>query len=259
MIPYFEVTTIILGPLTLRVWGIFVAAGILSGAYLTYRLAKKYLLSEAVIGDLAIWALVGAFIGARVFYIIFYNPAYFLQYPLDAFKIWQGGESSLGGFFGAAVAVYVFAKIRKLSWDNLLPYLDIGAVGLWLGWGIGRVGCFLIHDHVGTLSHFILAVNYPGGARHDLGLYDSILGFVLFAFSLIFYKRLAKYGSGFVAGVTFGLYAFVRFWLDFLRATDLSVIDVRYAGLTPAQWGMAAVFLTLTFLLINSKILKRKI
>lgn len=258
MIPYFEATTISFGPIILRVWGLLVAAGILAGAYLVYRLVKKYLLSEQVMADLVIWVLVAAFIGARIFYIVFYNLEYFLQYPWDMWKIWQGGESSLGGFFGAFVAVYIFMKARKMSWRDLSPYLDVGAMGFWLGWWIGRLGCFFIHDHVGRLSNFFLAVNFPGGARHDLGLYDVLLGLAIFILSALFFQRLIKIGWGNVAGLSFGFYAFARFWLDFLRATDLYVVDSRYGGLTPAQWGMAVVFLGLTFLFVNSRILKRK-
>jgi len=127
------------------------------------------------------------------------------------------------------------------------------AVGLWLGWGIGRVGCFLIHDHPGTLSHFMLAVKYPGGARFDLGLMESILGFLLFGIFALLFSRLTKIRSGLVVGWSVACYAVARFFLDFLRATDLPGSDVRYGGLTPAQWGMLTVVAVLTFKLIYDR------
>ena len=37
------------------------------------------------------------------------------------------------------------------------------------------------------------------------------------------------------------VYAPVRFFLDFLRAAPLEGGDVRYAGLTPAQWSSVAM------------------
>jgi len=259
MLPYFQINSFLIGPLTIQVWGLFVSLGILTGIYLSYRLAKKYFISAQVLLDMAVWALVGGLLGGRIFYWLFYSLDYYLLNPLDAFKFWRGGASSLGGFFGAAVAAWVFVKIRHFTWKESLPYLDIGIVGLWLGWGIGRIGCFLIHDHVGRLSNFFLAVNFPFiGIRHDLGLYDSLLGFVLFGVFLLFFKPLVRRGWGLVTGYSILTYAIVRFFLDFLRETDLEEFDIRYFYLTPAQWGMIVIILTLTFLLVLGRIRQQK-
>ena len=248
-----------------------VALGIMAAVLVANYLAKKYLLSPQVILDLAIWILISAFVFARLFHVLFYDPSYYLTNPMEILYLWHGGASSLGGFFGAAVAVFLFAKVRKFSWKELLPYFDVGALSLWLGWGIGRIGCFLIHDHPGTLSHFFLAVQYPAlpldnngmvvfnpstdavFPRHDLGLYESILGFVLFIVFALLFKKLVKKRWGLVALWSSVSYVVVRFFLDFLRATDLQQVDARYASLTPAQWGMIAIVLGLTSLFIYGK------
>ncbi len=248
MISYFQINSFIIGPLTIQVWGLMVSLGIVAGLFLSRYLAKKYFLSVDVLLDLAIWALLAGMIGGRVFFVLFYSLDYFLANPLDIFKFWQGGASSLGGFFGAMGAVWLFAKRRHFSFKELLPYLDIGVVGLWLGWGIGRLGCFMIHDHPGRLSNFLLAVNFSEGARHDLGLYDSLLGFTIFIVFILLFKYLARKKWGLVTALSVGFYALVRFFLDFLRATDLAQVDYRYFYLTPAQWGMILVLFILTFL-----------
>ena len=254
MIPFFQFEFIYLGPITIYVWGILVALGITAGIIFAYFFCKKYLLSGEVVLDMAIWVLVGAFIMARVFYILFYNPVYFVQNPEEIIKFWHGGASALGGFMGAALALWLFAKKRKFSWKELLPYLDIGALGLWLGWGVGRIGCFLIHDHPGTLTHFVLGVKFPDGARFDLGLLESILGFILFIVFYLLFKKLIKIRFGLVAGFSVASYAVVRFFLDFLRAaSDFIGGDVRYLALTPAQWGMLAVIIGLTLMLVLGK------
>jgi len=254
VLPYFQFNSIIIGPVTIQVWGLLVSLGIVAGTALAYYLAGKYLLSRDAMIDLILWALISALFFARVFHVVFYNPAYYLLNPGSIFKFWQGGASSLGGFFGAALAVWLFAKKRKFSWRELLPYLDVGLASLWLGWGIGRLGCFLIHDHPGTLSHFMLAVRFPDGARHDLGLYESILGFALFIVFILLFKRLAKIRWGLIAGLSIATYALARFFLDFLRATDLEGSDARYFALTPAQWGMLLVVILLTMASVWSKI-----
>lgn len=250
MIPYFQYNSILLGPISIEVWGLFVSIGLTVAIFLAYRLAKKYLLSGEVILDLAVWAIIGGLIGARILHVVFYEPIYYIQYPLDALKFWQGGASSLGGFIGAGFAVYIFVKIRKFTLKEFLPYLDISVLSLWLGWGIGRLGCFFIHDHAGKLSNFFLAVNFPSGARFDLGLFESILAFLLFTIYFLLLTRIIKIRWGLVAILSLMDYALVRFFLDFLRATDLPQSDIRYWLLTPAQWGMSIVFLAFIIILI---------
>ena len=254
MIPFFQFEVIHIGPVIIYVWGLFVTLGIASGIGLAYFLCKKFLLSGEVILDMAIWVLVGSFVMARIFYILFYNPVYFVENPMEIIKFWHGGASSLGGFVGAGISLWLFAKKRNFTFKELLPYFDIGALGLWLGWGVGRIGCFLIHDHPGTLTHFALGVKYPDGVRFDLGLLESILAFALFLVFYLSFKKLIKIRFGLVAGLSVAAYAVARFLLDFLRALpDFPGGDVRYSALTPAQWGMLAVLAGLTLLNIFSR------
>ena len=259
MIPFFQFDIINLGPVVIQVWGLFVSLGIASALTFSYFLCKKYLLSGELILDIGIWTIIGAFIMARVFHIVFYNPVYFVSNPSEIIQIWHGGASSLGGFVGAGLAMWIFAKKRKFTLKELLPYFDIGALGLWLGWGIGRIGCFLIHDHPGTLTSFFLGVKYPDGARFDLGLMESILGFVLFIIFYFLFKKLIKIHWGLTAILSFGSYAVVRFFLDFLRVPS-SVFggDTRYGYLTPAQWGMVAMLAGLTLCLFLGKMMANR-
>lgn len=256
MIPFFEFEKIMIGPVAIHVWGLLVAFGIGAAIFYAYKLAGRYLLSQVIVMDMAVWIVVGALIGARLFYAVFYNPTYFIANPIDIIKIWQGGAASTGGFIGALSAIYIFAKARKLKFSDLLPYFDILAVSLWLGWGIGRIGCFLTHLHPGKLTSFFLAVNYPGGARFDLGLYESIVGFALFAIFVFVFKHLVRKRWGLVALYSATAYAAIRFFLDFLRVApqEYGGGDARYWSLTPAQWGMAAILVGLSLLIIKRQL-----
>jgi phosphatidylglycerol:prolipoprotein diacylglycerol transferase len=249
MIPYFTFTTIPLGPLTLQVWGLAVALGMLAGLALFYSQAKKKGLSTDLVLDIGIYSSIGGIIVARLFHIFLYEPAYYFARPQEMIAVWHGGMSSLGGFVGAALGIAFLIKKRKLGIKDILVYVDSGVLGLWLGWGIGRIGCFLIHDHPGTLSHFFLAVHYPGGARHDLGLYDSLLAFSIFGVFWFLAPRLHRKRPGGVFIFSALSYAFVRFFFDFLR-----IVDVRYGYLTPAQWGMLVVVFVLTFAVSKSTV-----
>ncbi|MBP9748820.1 prolipoprotein diacylglyceryl transferase [Patescibacteria group bacterium] len=234
MIPYFSWQTVMLGPIPLHVWGMFVAFGALVAIVLARRAAKKRGLSPDVITDLVTHMLVFAFIGARLAHVFFYNPLPYVQDPLEFFRVWHGGLSSFGGFVGAALALALFIKKHRL---DAFVVMDALAEGFPLGWAVGRIGCFLIHDHPGTLSHHFLAVQYPGGARFDLGLIESLTGLtveVLLLLSLRFFPK-----RGVPSAVVIFSYLFIRFWTDFLRSTDLPGSDVRYwPGLTPAQIGV---------------------
>ena len=230
MIPYFQFTTITLGPVTIQVWGLMVALGILAAAWVAARMAEHRGQDPKIIWDLSVWVIVGAFIMARVF-MVFYEPGYYLADPVELFRIWRGGFSIMGGFLGAAIAGVWFLRRRHV---DVYAYADTAISGLPVGIFIGRIGCFLIHDHPGTLTYFAPGVKYPDGVRHDHGLYDSINGLVLFLLFLWLARRGAKTGTYIVVFLIW--YGVVRFFLDFLRATNGPIVDTRYFSLTPAQY-----------------------
>ena len=230
MIPYFQITTISLGPITFQVWGIMVAIGILAATAVSAQMAKRRGQDPKLIWDLSFWVILGAFLFARVF-MFFYTPQLYLQDPLEFFKIWHGGLSMMGGLFGAAVFGILFLRKKKI---DVFAHVDTAVFGLPLGIGIGRIGCFLIHDHPGTLTHFVLGVKYPDGIRHDHGLYLSLNGFILFLLFLWLARKKARTGTYLIVYLLWD--GTTRFLLDFLRATDGLVVDVRYFGLTPAQY-----------------------
>src|SRR3989338_6907421 len=167
MIPYFQIIQIHLGPISIYTWGFMVALGILVATAVAARFAKTRGQDPKLIWDLSFWVIIGAFIFARLFHV-FYDPALYFAEPFEIVKIWQGGMSMTGGLFGAAIFGVVYLRFKKV---DVFSHIDTAMFALPLGIGIGRIGCFLIHDHPGTLTHFVLGVNYPGGVRHDLGLY----------------------------------------------------------------------------------------
>lgn len=232
MIPYFTLTTFSIGPIPVQVWGLFVATGMLVGTIFAGWLAKKRGLYSELIWDLSFWSLLASFVGARLVHVLFYDFVTYATDPLEILRVWHGGYSSVGGMIGATLVGLWLLKRAKV---DVWKYTDTAIFGLPIGLGIGRIGCFLIHDHPGTLTDFALAVQYPNGAvRHDLGLYLSINGFLLFAIFLLLLKRGVKTGTFVIVFLIW--YGLTRFGLDFLRATNGAIVDTRYAGLTPAQY-----------------------
>lgn len=236
MIPYFEFESFTLGPLKVYVWGLMVAVGLLTALFVGRAIARRRRLEADVLLDLGVWVMVGALVFGRLFYVVAYGSSELLRDPLGVFRIWEGGMSSFGGYLGAAIGAWLFAKRRKIA---LRRYAEVGAFVLPLGYGIGRIGCFLIHDHPGILTGFPLAVAYPGGARLDHGLLLSLTGFAIFAVFLVLARRGWEIGADrwrYLPTLLIS-YGVVRVVLDFLRAWDLPHSDARYLYLTPAQYG----------------------
>lgn len=234
MIPYLYFASVPLGPVHIQVWGFFVALGIVVGVLVGSREAVKRGLDKNTFVDLAGWVLVPALIGGRLFHVFVYDFAPYLSDPWSILYVWEGGMSSFGGFIGAGLGAWLFLRIKKLPF---FPYAEIGSFAFPLGYGIGRIGCFFIHDHPGTLSDSFIAVGYPGGARLDHGLLLSLLGFGIFGLFLLLRSRVIKTKAVMFFPALLVLYGLVRLPLDSFRAWDLPLSDVRYFSYTPAQYG----------------------
>ncbi|MBI3181072.1 MAG: prolipoprotein diacylglyceryl transferase [Myxococcales bacterium] len=232
MLPYVHTPSLPL-PLGLKLeaFGVLSAAGTLLGAYLSVRAARKIGPGDdEPLRRVATWAIVGGLLGAHLLHVLGYHPELLAKEgPVVLLRVWDG-LSSMGGVLGALAGIILFFRRNRIE---LRPYLNALAVGATPGWAVARIGCFFAHDHPGVLTSFPLAVAYPGGARHDLGLYDAL---VLAVLCVALYSLARKRRPpGFLMGVLAIGYSVPRFFLDFLRASDLDFVDKRYAGFTPAQ------------------------
>lgn len=243
MIPFIASQTYSIFGLHLQTWGTLVALGFLTGTWVAWRRAKARGLDPERVLDIAFWIFIASFIGARLFHVVFYEPSYYLAHPWEALDPRKPGWAIFGGFIGAAIAFFAYTRAHALHW---MEYADVLIWGLPWGCGVGRIGCFLIHDHPGTLTHFVLGVNYPDGTtRHDLGLYLSLVGFATGGLFL-FLNRKPR-APGFWFGAYMMIEGLVRFTLDFFR-----VADTRYAGLTPTQYASIPLCLAGIWLLRRS-------
>lgn len=252
MIPWFYLSIINLGILKLNVWGIFVSLGFAVAITVSYFEFKNKKLETGRIFDLAFWIILCAIAGSRLLYVI-EHLSLFTAAPLDILKLWQGGMSIYGGFIGALTAGAVYLKKNKLDFWS---YADAVIFSLPLGLFIGRLGCFLIHDHPGIKTNFFLGVAFPDGARHDLGLYLSLNGLALFLIFLILHRK--ERFPGFYVSFFAVWYGTARFLLDFLRAEDVAGADIRYFGLTLAQYLSVILFAVGIFLFYKLKIKNQK-
>ncbi len=252
MIPYFEFTSFTIGPLTVQVWGLLAVLGFAAALWVAYRTARSRGLSAPALLDLGFWVILAALVGARFFFVI-NHWSFFTDDPLAALRVWEGGESFFGGLAFGSLAGFIFLKRRRLPF---LPFADVVFAALPLGYAIGRIGCFLIHDHLGRPTNFFLGVEYGGITRHETSLYAIIYGLLIFALLRVVLNRVwFRSRPGSLTALFLISYGAIRFGVDFLRATDLPGADLRWWGLTGGQFLAAALFVTGGLLL--SRIIKQ--
>lgn len=235
-----------IGPVPIQFWGLFVALGMILTFLIIWKKGEKTGLKIEDVLDLGIYMLIGGFVGARLFHVVFYEPRYFLVHPFEILNFWEGGMSSFGGWFGAGFIFYFFGRRDKNIKDNFLKIADLFSFAFLFGWILGRVGCVMIHDHLGRISSSIFTVQTASGNRLEMAFLE-ILGLLPLAVTFLIFKN-KKMPDGWFMGILFVYYSILRFVLDFFRATDIQQADVRYLGLTPGQYfgillGMAGIFL----------------
>lgn len=138
--------------------GLGIALGYLGGSWWMLREGRKRGLSEDHVGTILLWALIGAILGARFFYVVGHLDQF--ESIVDMLKIWKGGISLIGGITGAILLAYPF--MRRYGY-RFLQVMDSGAIGLAFGIMIGRIGDLVIGDHLGKPTDFALGWGYRGG------------------------------------------------------------------------------------------------
>jgi phosphatidylglycerol---prolipoprotein diacylglyceryl transferase len=231
VIPYFELREIpIGGGRSLAGFGTFVALGIFVGAWFVEWRARRLDIPEREIAGAILSAVVPGLVLAHLVALLQAGGIGHAS-PRTLLEFWNG-MSSFGGFAGALLGLGIYYGRSRRPW---LPTADVLAQGLVIGWVFGRLGCTVVHDHIGRPSEFLLAVRFPVGPRHDVGLYELLYTVAVLVPAVVVLNRRPRPPGTSVAVLAL-LYAPVRFLLDFLRQTDLPGADTRYLGLTMAQY-----------------------
>jgi len=228
MIPYFQFDTIHIGSISIYVWGLFQAFAFLAAWIVGRHLCKEKKIDTDHILNLIIICLIAAFIGARFFYVVENIKDY--DNFWDFLRVWQGGMVFYGGFIFAFVAGLWYIKWKKLDFWKMA---DIVAICMAIGLFVGRMGCFMIHDHLGVVMEKAWpwgVVMQDGLVRHETSLYASLSGLIIFIILWFLRKRIK------IDGVLFGVflmwYSLIRFFvIDWFRD-----FVIRYGNLTISQW-----------------------
>ena len=228
MLPYFEHPTLDLGFYRLEAFPILVGAAIITQFQIVMKRAPQVGIDRRTASSLLGWAIGLGIVSAHVFDVIAYTPQRLRENPLELLRIW-GGLSSFGGMLGGLLGIYLVMRRKRMSPADMLRFTDCLIFALPFTLAIGRLGCALLHDHVGITSTHWLAVAFPDGPRFDLGLLEFFYVSLIAAMFGVLGRR--RWPDGFFIGLFFAAYGPVRFVLDSLR-----VSEARYFGWTPGQY-----------------------
>jgi len=191
--------------------------------------ALRNRLSQDQFWTLIILLAISAFFGARLLYVIEIRDYYFAD-PAAIFRLWRGGFSFFGGAVGAILAGYLWSKFNKIDfWFLSWIFTPAWLFGLFFG----RLGCFLIHDHLGKSTTLPWGMWIQGAYRHEPAFYEAVMlllmGIGLWVWETKNHRKL-------LFPISLVLYSSGRVFIDFTRADD-----PLFFGLTVAQWACIIV------------------
>lgn len=255
-------------------YGIIMGCSILLGIYLAEREAKRTGQNPDTYIDMVIYAIVVSIICARAYYVIFSWDNY-KDNLLSIFNLRQGGIAIYGAIIGAVGTVFVYSRVKKISFSLMV---DTACIGLVAGQILGRWGNFFNREAFGGYTDGLFAMQLPvsavrvneitgemwehvqliGGEQfiqvHPTFLYESLwnLGVICF---LYWYRTRKKFQGELFLTYLLG-YGLGRVWIEGLRTDQLLI---GHTGI-PVSQVLAGVLIlsSLCMILVGRRKLSRE-
>jgi len=211
-----------MGSFEIRYYGLVYALSFLLLYFFLNYLAKqrKIKLSNDKVSDLVIYLIVGVILGARSFYVLFYNLQYYLGQPAEILMLWHGGMSFHGGLVGSVLAVLFFCRKNKVRFYEIADIIAIPASAFLM---LGRIGNFLNGEIYGRITDIPWAVKFKGveGFRHPSQIYESLKNLAIF--SILWFEKDKKRPAGYLFWLFVALFGAFRFIVEFFRMPDIQL------------------------------------
>ncbi len=238
-------------------YGIIIAVGMICGAMVAYTDAKKTGQKVDDYIDYTIFGVIGAIIGARLYYVIG-EWSYYKDNLLQIFNIRAGGLAIYGGIIGAVIILVIFCRIKKFKMSKLLMMMDTIVLGLIVGQIIGRWGNFFNREAYGCFTDNIFAMQIPvkdatvvkdslivtvHGVEyvqvHPTFLYESFFNLILFVILMIFRNKKKFQGEN-LCRYLLG-YGVIRFFIEGIRVDQLIIKGVVISQVLSAVLAIGAL------------------
>jgi len=224
--PNFDPVALQLGPLAIQWYGLMYVFGF-AGVYLawSYRLKRQAAAVDSrwnldLASDLLFYGALGAVLGGRLGYAVFYKPAEYLSEPLTIITgIRDGGMSFHGGLLGVLVAFWLFSRKTGFKFLDIGDFVaPVAPIGLFFG----RMGNFINQELWGKptdLPWGMVFTTADEQARHPSMLYEAALEGLLLFVTLWLVSR-TKRPAGLLSGLFLIGYAVSRMLVELVRVPD---------------------------------------
>ena len=247
--PQIDPIIVSLGPVALRWYGLMYLLGFAAVWWLGRKRAATQHppWSDNELSDLVFYGAVGAVLGGRIGYVLFYNVSALATDPLYLLRIWEGGMAFHGGLLGVLVAMLLFARKTHRSFISITDFLaPLCPIGL----GLGRLGNFINMELPGRVSESGFGLVYPcevvyaispmcvgtweSAVRHPSPLYQAFFeGAVLFI--LLWLVSRKQRPAGFVSALFLCGYGSFRLLTELFREPDAHIGFVLFGGVSMGQ------------------------
>lgn len=227
----------IYGHFGIRWYGLAYTAGLILGWLYMRRLCQEQQLwagsppmQSYRADDFLIWAALGAVLGGRIGFFLFYEPGQLLKNPLQFLYIWEGGMAFHGGLLGVGLAVLLFARRHGIPVRSLM---DLSAAVVPFGLFFGRIANFVNAEIYGRLTDVPWAVEFPvrallkgdlPGPRHPTQIYEAMLeGVGMFILLRVFtHSRRSLISPGLTTGIFLMAYGVFRIFAEYYKEWDMA-------------------------------------
>ena len=229
-------TIIKIGIFEIRWYSFLILLAFMIGFFIIYKQKDKIGLSKKEISDMLFYLIIFSLLGARIYYVLF-NLNYYLNYPLDIFKIWEGGLAIHGGIIAGIIYIYYFSRQKKIE---VLKITDIIVLALPFGQAIGRWGNFFNQEAYGSITSYthLKAIHVPNfiieGMKinnqyyHPTFLYESLwCFFIFFVIFTIYLLKIKK--RGLCTSIYLIMYGIERLLIESMRQDSLMFFNIRVA------------------------------
>jgi phosphatidylglycerol:prolipoprotein diacylglycerol transferase len=209
-----------LGGFQVRSYGVIVGLSFLLALWMSTREAERKGVDPKLVQDFAVYGLLGGIIGARLYFVLFSAPGYFIKHPLEIFAVWSGGIGVIGSLIGGFIVAVWFCHKKKLF---LLKFGDTLAPGMALGQTVGQFACLLNGDSYGRPTNLPWAITYTDPRSlaplniplHPIEIYEMAAYFLVF---VAVWSVKTKFKSDGAAFLTYlAGYGMARFAVEVFR------------------------------------------
>lgn len=149
----------VLGRVTITSFGVMMVVAFLTATAVMRRRLGELGRDRRLADDIMVASLVGGLLGAKLYYVLLYwqiSPAGPIPLLFS-----RGGLVWYGGLVGGTLAVLWIVWRRE---GTSIPFAaDLVAPALAIGYGLGRVGCFLVGDDYGRPTDSWIGIAFPRG------------------------------------------------------------------------------------------------